>query len=123
LNGCFFADTYALFEIVDGNPEFGKYINDAEIITTSLNLMELYYGLLLKHGAEKAEAYYSVFQPRAVLFSDETIKSAMKFRLAQKGKNLSYVDCVGYQVALENNVKFLTGDRGFAGMPNVEYVK
>ena len=32
-------------------------------------------------------------------------------------------DCVGYVVAKRVGVKFLTGDREFKDMPNVEFVK
>jgi len=37
--------------------------------------------------------------------------------------NLSYVDCIGYILAKELKVGFLTGDREFEGMDNVEFVK
>jgi predicted nucleic acid-binding protein len=47
----------------------------------------------------------------------------MKFRLKEKAKRLSYVDAIGYQLALEKNAKFLTGDKEFKGMKNVEFVK
>ncbi len=40
-----------------------------------------------------------------------------------KKPRLSYVDCIGYVYAKHNNVPFLTGDREFAKMDNVEFVK
>ena len=123
MNELYFADTYSLFEIIGGNQKYAKFVRLVEIITTRLNLMELYYGLLMKYNEEIADAYYSVYLPRAVNFSDYTIKRAMKFRLANKEKKLSYIDCVGYQTALENRVKFLTGDKAFNEIPNVEFVK
>ena len=33
------------------------------------------------------------------------------------------VDCIGYMTAKRLGVKFLTGDREFEGMDNVEFVK
>ena len=37
--------------------------------------------------------------------------------------NLSYVDYIGYILAKQRNVKFLTGDKEFENMDNVEFVK
>ncbi|MBI4210501.1 MAG: PIN domain-containing protein [Candidatus Diapherotrites archaeon] len=119
----YFADTYAMVEYFKGNSGYTKYFEKHSIITSRLNLMELYYWTLKDEGEELAEKYFQSFLSDAVGFDDSTIKNAMKFRLANRGKSLSYVDSIGYQAALENNVKFLTGDRAFAGMPNVEHVK
>lgn len=47
--------------------------------------------------------------------------NAMKLKL--KNKNLSYTDCIGYIFAIKNNLKFLTGDKKFNDMPNVEFVQ
>lgn len=119
-----FADTYALYEMSRGNPEYAKYTGpETEFITTRLNLMELYYAIHLRLGEETAESFYELFLPRAVDFANATIKRAMKFRLTNREKKFSYIDALGYQVALESKVKFLTGDRGFKGTPNVEFVK
>ena len=43
--------------------------------------------------------------------------------LKNKGLNISYVDAVGYQVARERKIKFLTGDEAFRDLPDVEFVK
>jgi len=40
-----------------------------------------------------------------------------------KKKNLSFFDCAGYIFARENNYKFVTGDKEFENLPNVEYIK
>lgn len=37
--------------------------------------------------------------------------------------NISHIDCIGYFVALENNVKFLTGEKHFRHLSNVEFVQ
>jgi len=47
----------------------------------------------------------------------------MVFKYENKNKNFSFIDCVGYVLAKENNLIFLTGDRAFRGMMNVELVK
>ena len=51
------------------------------------------------------------------------LKESIKFRKEQKKKDLSYTDCIGYIYAARNNMKFLTGDKEFEGMKNVEFVK
>ena len=118
-----FFDTYALFEVLKKNPEYSRFVNDVAVITTRLNLMELYYGLLTKHGEEVAESAYSGFLPHVVDIDDDTIKEAMKFKASARTRALSYVDCVGYALARRLNIKFLTGDRQFKEMPNVQWVK
>lgn len=120
----FFFDTYALIEIVKGNPKY-QYYTKEEFITTKLNLMEVYYSLLRLFDENMAEHYFNYFIPACIPINDQTIKNAMKFRLEQrKQKNLmSYVNCIGYLVALESNVRLLTGEKHFVGLSNVEFVK
>ena len=38
-------------------------------------------------------------------------------------KKLSIPDAVGYTIAKKHGVKFLTGDRDFENMENVEFVR
>jgi len=88
-----------------------------------LNLMELYYGLLLRGLKKEAEMWYTTLLEYTVEIPDSMIKAAMEFRLQNKNLNLSYVDCIGYIISLGKNIKFLTGDRQFKNMSNVEFVK
>jgi hypothetical protein len=53
----------------------------------------------------------------------EIIIEAVQFRHANKKNDFSLQDAVGYKLSLKNNLKFLTGDRQFENMPNVEFVK
>ena len=88
--------------------------------------MELYYASLRDSNEETAERDYETFVPAEVEIPEKTLKNAMKKRLEfqqKKKMNISYVDAIGYQYALENNLKFLTGDREFKGVENVEFVK
>ncbi len=119
----FFFDAYALYEILSGNPAYEKYDENVSFVTTRLNLMELYYGLLLKYGKKVAGEYYDYFLSNVSDLDDETVKEAMEFRLENKRSVLSYVDCVGYALARRNGLLFLTGDKAFKGLPGVEYVK
>jgi predicted nucleic acid-binding protein len=120
----YFFDTYALLEIFYGNERYKKYL-DEEVITTKLNLMEIYYHLLREEGADVADQYYNETVGYAIDYSDIDIKESMRFRLKMKKekKNLSYVDALGYIIAGKLGIKFLTGDNAFGGMENVEYVK
>ncbi len=119
-----FFDTYALLEIIKGSPNYKGYLTE-DFITTRLNLMELYYALLRLFDVKKAEHYFTLFLPACAPIDNETMKAAMRFRLVQrKQKNLiSYIDCVGYFVALKHNMRFLTGEKHFKGLSNVEFVE
>ncbi len=118
---CFF-DTYALIELVKNNPNYFRF-GEAETIVTKFNLMELFYRMLEEYGEEKAKEIYMKFKKCEEEVTDDILFKAMLFRLKHKKKGFSYADCIGYVFALENNLKFLTGDNAFKGMENVEFVK
>ncbi len=118
-----FFDSYALYEIIEGDPNYKEYTNNIALVTTKLNIMELHYGLLLKHGKEIADKYYDIFIVFAIEINDETIKKANELKAIFKKRKLSYVDCIGYIIAKSRNIKFLTGDQQFFGLDNVEFVK
>ena len=119
----YFLDTYAMHEIIAGNPSYEKYATGISVITTRLNLMELYYTLLARYGEKEADENYSLFLPYSVEVGDDVIKAAMHYKLEHKERKLSYVDCIGYSLAKQRNARFLTGDREFKDVLGVEYVK
>lgn len=119
----FFADSYAIIDYLRGNKNFRKYFEENLVITTRFNLMEVYYSTLLCSTEDAAEMHYASFSGNCVEVSDETLKDAMKFKLKEKARKISYVDAIGYCAALERNVPFLTGDKQFKDMKNVEFVK
>jgi predicted nucleic acid-binding protein len=118
-----FFDTYAFFEIIRGNKDYMRFAKGIAIITTKLNLMELYYGILIVKGEQDADKYYDKLAKFVVDIDNDIIKEAMKFRAKNKDRSLSYADCIGYIIALKNNIKFLTGDEQFKDLQNVEFVK
>lgn len=118
----FFCDTYALVEIALGNPNYTKYL-DNTLFTGEQNLMELYFAFLRDYDEQKAEKHFQFWLEFIVQISQETIKKAMKFKLINKKDKLSYVDCIGYIFAQENDMKFLTGDQKFENKVGVEFVK
>ena len=117
-----FFDSYALMEIIKGNENYKKYLKEIPI-TTKLNLMEVYYYLLREENEQKAEFYYNFYLSSCISIPDNVIKKAMKFKLKFKNRRLSYADCIGYVFALELGLKFLTGDKEFKDLINVEFVK
>ena len=116
----YFFDTYALIALIKNNPDYVKY-SDELVTTTHFNLVELYYIILKDFNEEKALGLYKKFKECSTDVSDDVIFEAMKLKL--KNKSLSYVDCIGYVFAIKNNLKFLTGDKEFKDMIDVEYVK
>lgn len=123
----YFFDTYALQEIAQASSSYLPYAVNTGVVTTRLNLMELYYGYASKGEPETAEKLFEKFRRFCVEIDDNTIKEAMweKVRLRKilKKSNVSYVDCIGYVLAKRLKAKFLTGDREFEGLENVEFVK
>lgn len=118
----YYFDTYAFIEIIRGNQAYSKY-KKTELVTTKLNLMEVYYWLLCNFGRQAAESFYDETAGYAIEIEDKIIKEAMEFRLQYKVKKLSYIDCIGYIIARLHNLRFLTGDKEFKNMDNVEFVQ
>ena len=120
----FFLDTYAMIEIAKGNKNYKSYL-DKIFITTKYNLAELHYYLLTSFNLATADFYLRKFSVYAIDFGIDIISKAMVFRknLRSKRMRISYIDCLGYMVAVSNNVKFLTGDSHFQDLANVEFVK
>lgn len=120
----FFFDTYAIIEIIKGNPNYKVYSNEP-FITTRLNVMELYYYLIRVKDEATAEKYFNLFIPACIPIGNDTLKNAMKlrFKLRKENNLISYIDCVGYSAALEKGVRFLSGEKHFLGLKNVEFVQ
>ncbi len=118
-----FYDTYALYAIATGEESYRDFVKGFSIVTTLMNLYELYY-LLVKEGKkELAEEFFNRLVNNCVDIKPENVKESAKFRFREIKRKLSYLDCLGYIVAKDIDVKFLTGDSGFEELPNVEFVK
>ena len=118
----FVFDTYALIEIIAGNPNYSKYLN-SEIVINDFIFAELCYKFIRESGLEKANFYINRFSNFRKELDAETIKEAMLFRVQHKKRDLSPTDCISYVMALKLNLKFLTGDRQFEDMNDVEFVR
>ncbi|MBU2562051.1 MAG: PIN domain-containing protein [Nanoarchaeota archaeon] len=118
----YFFDSYAVIELLDGNPMYARYSQEPFAMTV-FNLVEIYWFALREYGEKIADEIYEKFRYFVINANDKVLKKAVKFRIKNKKKNLSYADCIGYTYALENNLLFLTGDKEFEKFKNVEFVK
>ena len=118
----YFLDTYALIEIAEGSPKYQKYL-ESDAVTLNDNLAELFYFLLKKYDEKAANFFLDKFARLAVELPIEIIAKAMVFRYQHAKMNFSYIDCFSYIYALEDKRFFLTRDRAFKGMANVELVR
>lgn|SRR3989344_1641882 len=119
-NEVLFFDTYAIIEIIRGNPKY-KFYENSTVITTIFNLAELDYNLRKDLPQEKVDEIISIYKDYIVLATTDDLKSASNLKL--KNKQMSLPDTIGYSVAKRYNIKFLTGDEAFKDLPNVEFVK
>ena len=119
-----FFDSYAIIEIIKGNANYKEYVKKS-FVTTIFNIMEMYYALLRLYNEETADKYFEFFKPACVPVDDNVIKEAMKFRLKERSERnlISYADCIGYLVALDLGILFLTGEKHFSRLNNVEFVE
>lgn len=116
----FFLDTYALVEIIKGNKNYKRYL-EAELFTSILNLYELFYNLLKDYDEDKAKIFYYDYIDILIAIKDEYIFEASKIKLEKK--KVSYTDALGYAISLKEGMKFLTGDKEFENLRDVEFVK
>ena len=117
-----FFDTYAFLEILKGSANYEKY-KTVGITTTKLNLFELYLRILREADEEKAKLILDKYYQFAVDFDKEVIQKAAKLKLELAKRDISMTDCIGYVLSAKLGVKFLTGDREFENLENVEFVK
>lgn len=118
----FFFDTYAFYEIYEGNENYKKY-EGCGIVTTKLNLFEIYLTILRDYGENDAEKIFNNYYEFVKDFNGNVIKGAAELKVKLNRRDLSMTDCIGYCAAKYLGIKFLTGDRQFQDMENVEFVK
>jgi uncharacterized protein len=121
----FFYDSYAVIAYLSDNSNYRTYFEECDGFLTKLNLIEISYRILELHGTQAASKVVNLFAKYTLDFGVSDIVSSMKLRLKLKkgGRNISYADALGYYLALKNKLKFLTGDKEFEGLENVEFIK
>jgi predicted nucleic acid-binding protein len=121
-----FADTYALIELLKGNPNYENY-SQADLIATEFNILELTYALFRDFGRDEAAKVVKLIRDKIEILptEDSDYLDASEFRKSNNktGKKLSLIDALGYSCSKKLGIKFLTGDREFIEMENVEYIK
>jgi len=118
----YFFDSYAIMEILRGNPNYKKYEN-SQIILTKNNIFEIYSNVLRDSGEEEANKVFNKYYPYITDFDYVVLKNAAKLWVKYRGQNVSMTDCIGYILAKKLDIKFLTGDKEFEYFENVEFVK
>ena len=118
----FFFDTYAFYEIIKENKNYKKYLSSG-IVITKLNIFELYFGFLKNKNLNLAEMSLSEYYPFIVDFDEEVIRKAAELKIRLNKRDVSMTDCIGYALAEQLGIKFLTGDMAFENLDNVEFVK
>lgn len=121
LNTLFF-DTYAFYRIYEGAENYLKY-KDHKIVTTKLNLFEIYLAIFREYGEDDAEKFFNIIYPFINDFDENVIKEAAKLKNKLNKRDLSMTDCIGYMLSKQLGIKFLTGDKEFEYFDNVEFVK
>ena len=121
-----FADTYALIELLKGNPNYENY-SQADLVSTEFNILELTYALFRDFGRDEATKVVKLIRYKIKILSteDSDYLDASEFRKSanKTGKKLSLIAALGYSCSKKLGIKFLTGDREFIEMENVEYIK
>jgi len=119
----FFFDSYALIEIYEKNFNYEKYVK-ANVVTSYFQVYEVYHSLIRNgYSKEEIKDFFEFLQNLCIELDFDWIPLSVEFRKEHKKRDLSYADCLGYVIAKELNIKFLTGDKEFEDLPNVEFVK
>lgn len=122
MEDAYFFDTYALVEIIKGNPRYARF-KHSKVVLTVFNLFELHYKLLRDFDKKIADKVLAEYSSSLVSVDIESIKDASEFKLIYRRKNMSATDVIGFVSARRYGLKFLTGDRQFRNLHGVEFVK
>lgn len=115
-------DTYALVEISKENPNFEIYLG-SEFVITDPTIAEFYLVLFREEGEKVADYWFKKLETYCLPASKEILIEAVKFKHEKRKQNISFFDAVGYVFSLKNNYNFVTGDKEFEHMINVEFKK
>jgi PIN domain nuclease of toxin-antitoxin system len=121
----FFADSYAIIEMLKGNRNYLSYQSE-RLVMTEFNICEVGFAVCREYPAHAARILKAVRKMVVIQESrdeDYCAAAVTRMRATAEGKKLSTIDCVGYSVANRLNIPFLTGDREFADMDNVQFVR
>lgn len=115
-------DTYAIIEIIKQNPNY-KQLQNETILTSVVNLAELYYSMIKEDNQQKADDWMKKLHANIIEIDIDIIKEAMLFKYKHIKLKMSMVDCIGYAIARKYTLIFVTGDKAFENMENVLFLK
>lgn len=118
----FCLDTYALWEIQLGNKNYIEILL-SDFVITDWTLCEFYKTVIREHNKRTADYWLKKLMPFVCKVNINTLISAVNFQEENKKSNLSLFDCVGYVFSIENNYKFVTGDKEFKDKKGVKFLK
>lgn len=122
----FFADSYAVIEILKGNRHYLPYLGSGQLLTSEFNICEVAFAVCRDYPESSS---YVMKEIRKIITlvptTDEDYCSGafLKRSPVNRGKKLSTIDCVGYAVSRRLDIPFLTGDREFESLDHVEFVR
>ena len=119
------ADSYAFIALFEGNERYRRLFSRGKLVTTAMNILEIYGTLLRRYGRDEALAFVRPILSMTVEVPAETAITAAEFRLRMSGEKrpCSHIDAWGWAAAKALGRKFLTGDSAFKGVENVEFVR
>lgn len=112
-----FLDTYALVEWLRGRP--GVDIADGDA-TSLLNLLVLHATVARSDGEGFADRAFHALKGLAIPIEEQDVLHASKLKRTRRG--LSYVDALGYAMAMERGRIFVTGDKEFRDFEGVSFL-
>src|SRR6266487_3332407 len=115
-----FLDTYALVEILNGNPAYEGVLEGGE--TSLYNLYELHVQVARLRGEATADGVFRDLRAIATEVEDNDVLAASNFKRAHSKTRYSYADALGYAMARERGVPFVTGDKTFRGVEGVRFI-
>ena len=120
-----FADSFALVAFLEGNPRYVRIFRRKKLVTSALNVLEVYATLLRRFNREEAREAAGAFLPVVVEVPPEVALTAAEFRRTMRAskRDCSYIDAWGFAAAKHEGVPFLTGDPAFKHVENVEFVR
>ncbi len=116
----YFFDTYAFFETMEGNPKYSRFAQE-KIVTSIINLAELSFNIRRDSNAEEVERTVKKYTPLLTEIKTEDVIKATELKF--NNRKLSLADSIGYSISQRIGAKFVTGDKEFRHMKNVEFLK
>ncbi len=118
----YFFDSYAIIEIIQSNPDYARFAEEP-VITTVANLAEVYYYALRTGQTEAYRTALNRMRPELLETDQSDWEKAADFRFGMRGKRVSLIDGLGYRLAQKHGLLFLTGDKEFEKLADVQFVK